>query len=330
MPAMTGLPRILTVTLNTAVDTVLVAEGFTIGAHQHGELRLQAPAGKGINVSRALARVGRTSLAAGFVGREDFRWFDRELRSLGPARVTPQFLSVPGRTRRNYSIIDPVGHTDTHIRDRGFTVTDEDLLRLTGKLAMITRPGMTVVFGGSLPPGVSPEAFDQLVDAAQAAGGEVVLDVDGDLLATFVHALRPGEPRARLAFVKPNVDELARMAGRDGWEDDGQMHVAARKLLRLARFVVLSRGADGACLLTEDGCWIARPGVGPQSVRSTVGSGDCLVAGVIDALAEGQAWAEVIRRGVALGTANALRDDIAGFTLDDVAAVSPGVQVEAC
>jgi 1-phosphofructokinase len=68
--------------------------------------------------------------------------------------------------------------------------------------------------------------------------------------------------------------------------------------------VLLTLGGDGAVLSTADGgLWSARP---PEiAVRSTVGAGDCSLAGYLLADLAGAAPAERLRNAVAYGAASA-------------------------
>ena len=64
----TDFRSIITVTLNPTIDRIIEVPGFMLGGHQHGRLRIREPAGKAVNVSRALSELGITSSAVGWVG----------------------------------------------------------------------------------------------------------------------------------------------------------------------------------------------------------------------------------------------------------------------
>ncbi len=128
---------IVTVTLNTALDRVLNVENFAIGEHLPAEEVSRFPAGKGINLSRGLARLGRDSIATGFVGNEESSQFEQVLKRSTPGRAVSQLLSVRGQTRENITILDPLNHTDTHIRTAGCEITRQDVQRIVSKLGLL-------------------------------------------------------------------------------------------------------------------------------------------------------------------------------------------------
>lgn len=76
--------------------------------------------------------------------------------------------------------------------------------------------------------------------------------------------------------------------------------------------MVVSLGAEGALLITDDLAALATP----PSIQPVdpVASGDCLHAGLVTALAAGADLPEALRRGVAAGTVNALYAGGAQFT----------------
>ena len=176
---------IVTVTLNTTVDRVLEVPGFRIGVHARAQVKQLQPSGKGVNVARGLARLGVEALAAGFVGRDQAQTYADSLAEDG---VESALCTVGGRTRMNTTILDPVEHTTTHLREPGFEVGPEDLARLRGvlgeRLAELDRP--TVAFSGSVPPGMTPDDFADLLTACGDAGARLVVDASGPPLQAAV------------------------------------------------------------------------------------------------------------------------------------------------
>lgn len=232
---------IVTVTLNTAVDRLIEVPDFHVGGHVPGRHLARIPAGKGVNVSRALAILGVPSVATGFVGREQLEDFERSLRPSagrgadaagagdphatanehanaattrdgGPATtrhadtastIQPQFLAIDGVTRENITIIDPTACNETHVRDVGAAPTHDDLARLEQKLNLLAHEGTLVIIAGGLPPDVPTDYAVGLIDMLLAKRARVALDASGPLLA----AAR----QRRLWLVKPNAWELAAM-----------------------------------------------------------------------------------------------------------------------
>lgn len=305
--------RIVTVTPNPAIDHVLVAEQFRIGAHQVARRIGRFPAGKGVNVSRVLAALGTRSVATGFVGRNELGLFERFLERAGRGRVVTQLLSVHGRTRDNITVTDPVLDTETHIRDQGFTVQRADACRLVRKAAMLAGPETVTVCSGSMPVGFTPGDLRTLVHVSTDAGARVVVDTS----ASGLTALR-AEP---IWLLKVNAEELSRFAGRPAG-DRRETLDAARSVLRgqggAVERVIVTRGPEGADLVSPNEEIHGGVFVHPGRIASTVGCGDALLAGVLHAYDRELPWAECLRWGVATATANAVTREPGSISVSDV------------
>lgn len=301
---------IITVTLNPTIDRVLEVDGFRIGAHQLGRERLRTAAGKGINVSRALGRLGVQSIATGFVGHENAAQFESLLtggeRDLA-ARINLQFFDVPGQVRENITIIDTADGGETHVRDTGPSIAEKDLVRMKRKLDLMSREGALVVFGGGLPPGVTEEQFVQLVHICIGAGAKVAVDTSRAAL----HAVRDDS----LFLIKPNISELSELLGRDVPDEQDALVAAGRELAAGYQYVLISRGAEGALAFNGKEALVGRVPLESDRVVSTVGCGDCLLAGFVAALVHGRDFREAFVEGLAVATANVTRDGPAQFDL---------------
>lgn len=67
--------------------------------------------------------------------------------------------------------------------------------------------------------------------------------------------------------------------------------------------MIISRGARGADVVSDEGVFRAIPP--PVQARSTIGSGDSMVAGLLHILAQGGSLEEALRWGTAAGAATA-------------------------
>ncbi|MFA9477624.1 1-phosphofructokinase family hexose kinase [Phycisphaerales bacterium AB-hyl4] len=318
---------IITVTLNTAIDRVLEVHDFHIGEHVLAREAMRYPAGKGINVSRALARIGRDNIATGFVGQAEMLEFDHLFSETGPGRAMCQLLAARGATRENITILDPKNHTDTHVRTTGYELTRRDVQRMVSKLGLLARQGSMVVFTGSLPPGLDMADFDTLLYVCIGGGAKVVLDVGGKLLADSTSLDMSGlanvEPEPvggtggskMLWMVKPNRAELAEALGQpaDALKDEAAVIDAGRRMARRVAWVVVTLGAEGALLFHQGHVWRGHCELSSDEVVNTVGCGDCMMAGMLDAQAAGKGPEDVLRWGIATATSNAALAGVAGF-----------------
>ncbi len=151
-----------------------------------------------------------------------------------------------------------------------------------------------VVASGSLPPGVPPDGFAQVARTVKERGSKLVLDTSGPALVCGV--------TSGVYLVKPNMRELAELAGVK-IADEEHVKAAARSIVARgwSEVVVISLGAGGALVLTAEDCHRMVAPIVP--VRSRVGAGDSMVAGIVLALVRDWPLTEAVRFGVAAGAA---------------------------
>jgi len=285
--------NIITVSLNPTIDRVIEVPGLKLGAHQVGREISRTAGGKAVNVSLALAAMGVGNIATGFLGEESRPVFQDVLK--GPS-IRDEFFALPGRTRENVTLTDPDARQETHIRDVGLAVPDAMLAKLKRKLELLCQKGTVVIFGGSLPPGMSGEDFLSLINASREAGARVAVDTSGKALDAIAGR--------SLWLLKPNAAELAHLAGRQ-LANEAEMFQAARELTSHVSNVLLSRGSKGACLFAGSCAACAHVELDPARVRNTVGCGDVLLAGFVAGLAGGKQPREALAGAVACASASA-------------------------
>lgn len=304
---------IYTVTLNPALDKTVEIPGMALDTvNRITEMRTD-PGGKGINVSKVIAKLGGESCAVGILGGESGRTLEKLLE--GEPFAT-RFRFVEGQTRTNLKIIDREGHTNTDINEPGLTVTDADLNALLRELLAELRPGDIVVLAGSLPKGAPQDTYRTWTAACKKAGARVFLDADGALLAEGI--------KAAPYLIKPNDDELSRLAGKK-LETLEELTAEGRKLLeRGIERVVISLGGRGALYLRK-GSTIYAEGL-RVPVGSTVGAGDSVVAALAYAEAQGLSEEEAVRLSTAAGAANVMCSGTQAAEREAVEALLPKVR----
>jgi 1-phosphofructokinase family hexose kinase len=296
-------PPIITVTLNPAIDQTLSIPGFAAGeVNRVVESRSDA-GGKGVNVASCLADLGLEVVATGFLGTENAALFASLFER---KRIVDRFVRIAGSTRVGLKIVDGETQQTTDINFPGLSPRDQDVAELRERIASLATPGGWFVLGGSIPPKVPDGIYATLIDAIHAKGARSVLDTSGPALRQAL-AARPD-------VVKPNVDELSELVGR-ALDTPGTVLEAARSLLDGGvRRVVVSMGSSGAVFVDEGEALLARP---PQvTVRSTVGAGDAMVAGILAATLDDLPLEDVARTATACG-ALAVTRIVAG--IDDLA-----------
>ncbi|MGB7722110.1 MAG: 1-phosphofructokinase [Bryobacteraceae bacterium] len=283
---------IATVTLNPALDKTMAIRGFAIGATNRASIEQIDAGGKGINVAKAARQLGCPAIALGFLAGSNGRWIADALQAMG---IPCDFEWVPGETRVNLKIKDPLTGTETEINEPGFQVGADHVQSLKRKIDEQAGQCSVMVFSGSLPPGVPPEIYAEFIRIARNRGAQTILDTAGAALKYGIAAgpdlIKPNRAEAE-EVLETRIDGVAALVG------------AARRLLELgARVVVLSLGADGALAVSPRERWRAwSPSV---TAASGIGAGDAMVAALAVAMTRGLALADALRLATAAGAATA-------------------------
>lgn len=314
-PPRPSRPPIITVTLNPAIDQTLSIPGFAAGeVNRVAESRSDA-GGKGVNVASCLSDLGLEVIATGFLGAENAALFENFFER---KRIVDRFIRIAGSTRVGFKIVDGQAEQTTDINFPGLSPRDQDLTELRERIASLATPGGWFVLSGSIPLRVPDDIYATLIDAIHAKGASVVLDTSGPALR---QALAGGPD-----VVKPNVDELSELVGR-ALDTPGAVLEAARSLLdRGVRRVVVSMGSSGAVFVDGGESLLARP---PQvKVRSTVGAGDAMVAGIVAATLDDLPLEEVARMATACGALAVTRIGAGIEDLAELESLKSEVEIE--
>jgi 1-phosphofructokinase family hexose kinase len=306
---------IITVTPNPAVDQTLLVSQLTLDDVNHYRESHLDPAGKGINVSRVVHRLGWPTIAFGFLSGEIGLIAQEALDAEG---MQHHFVQVPGQTRLNVTIVDEKGGTSTSLYGPGPPVTPTQLESLNGLLEFWLQAGRILVLAGSLPPNTPPDLYAAYVRLASSKGVKTLLDSDGESLRLGVEAAP--------YLIKPNLAEAERLLARKLPTVADVVDGARELLSRGITVVVISMAAAGVICAEADRVWQAVPPTVER--RSTVGSGDSFVAGLAVALARGETIVEGLRLGSAAGAATAMTPGTALGTAEEIAALMPRVRVE--
>lgn len=284
---------IYTVTLNPALDKTVEIPGMALDTVNRITSMRTDPGGKGINVSKVIAKLGGESCAVGILGGESGRTL---LAALEREGLRTHFRFVEGQTRTNLKIIDRALHTNTDINEPGLTVSPADLDALLRDLLGMVREGDIVVLAGSLPQGAPQDTYRVWTAACREKGARVCLDADGVLLAEGL--------KAAPYLIKPNEDELSRLVGHRLTDTDELIAEGRRLLKGGVTRVVISLGERGALYLRGNEVLYAEGLSVP--VGSTVGAGDSVVAALAYADSLGMSDEDAVRLSTATGAANVM------------------------
>ncbi|MCS3869367.1 6-phosphofructokinase 2 [Chryseobacterium ginsenosidimutans] len=297
---------VLTITLNPSVDKSSSVSNII----PEKKLRCNSPkyeaGGGGINVSRALKRLGVNSDAfftsGGRTGKLLEGLLQGEQLNIRPFYVTSE-------TRENFIVLDTACNKQYRFGFPGELLTKEEQNEILKSVEEVNPFPDFVVISGSLPTGTDSNFMKQLVKMCKSKGSKVIIDTSGEALKTAVEE--------GVFLLKPNIGELAFLVGKDKLEET-DVDQAAQLIISQgkAEVVIVSLGSQGAVLFSaSEKIRIEAP---PVEVKSTVGAGDSMVAGMVSVLIQGGNYKEVLSMGIACGSATTMAEGTGLFTKENV------------
>ncbi|MBR0367337.1 MAG: 1-phosphofructokinase family hexose kinase [Clostridia bacterium] len=286
---------ITSVSLNPSIDRTLTVEGFTPGGLNRVLSSSDVAAGKGINVALTVSALGLNAECVGFMYRDSAPLFEKRLMVNSTAY---DFIWLDGTARTNIKVLDQSVGVVTELNESGREIDAESLKRMTELVCAHADNSDYLILTGSMPPGCPDDYYATLIDAVAGLGCRCVLDADGERLRKGLEA----EP----FMIKPNRYELETMTGKR-LASISEIRDAARHYIdRGVEVVAVSLGADGAIILRGDEALYA-PKLNVE-VKSTVGAGDSMVAGLIAGFMADNDLEETFRMGMACATARCMTE----------------------
>ena len=296
------MARILTLTLNPALDLTVELSVLTAGQVNRSDEMHTHAAGKGVNVAQVLADLGHQLTVSGFLGEDNLQAFETLFAKRG---FVDAFIRVPGETRSNIKIAERDGRI-TDINGPGPIVDAAAQQALLDRLVQIAPGHDAVVVAGSLPRGVTAQWLRELIERLNQLGLRVALDTSGEALRAAL--------QARPWLIKPNTEELADALGCEVVSRAAEVQAAAHLHAQGIDHVVISHGANGVNWFSVGSALHASP---PKvSVASTVGAGDSLLAGMLHGLLSADTPEQTLRTATAIA---ALAVTQIGFGINDAA-----------
>ena len=278
--------KIATVTLNPAIDMTTRADGFQTNTVNRGQTMQFDAGGKGVNVASFLADYGYATAVTGFLGQENAGIFEQ---LFARKRIEDHFVRIAGSTRIGVKIVDEANQQTTDINMPGLVPTTEAMNALLEKIEELAASNDWFALSGNLPPGMPTTIYATIITQLKRHGKQVILDTSGE-------ALREGV-LAGPTIVKPNADELQQLTGHS-ITDEVALEQAARQLLDNGiQLVVISMGERGAMFVDAATTLLAVPPL--VKVKSTVGAGDAMVAGLIAGQVQGLSLSDCARLATA-------------------------------
>lgn len=306
---------ILTVTLNAAIDKRYVVEEFKVGEVNRVKECAYVPGGKGLNVSKPAAVAGAEVVATGFVGGHAGNYIEASLKDY---HVKSGFYHLESESRSCINIWDEKNCVQTEFLEPGFTVTESEFQGFLEEFKELVKQADVVAMSGSVPKGLDGTAYQKLVKVVKDAGKKVILDTSGKLLEMGIEACP--------TMIKPNIDEIRMLTGKE-CNEIGEIVEAAKEIhARGVEVVAVSLGADGSLAVSDEG--VFRAIVPRIDAVNTVGCGDSMIAGFALGFAEGLGIEETLRKASAISAAAALREETGYFVMEDMQRLYPQIKIE--
>jgi 6-phosphofructokinase 2 len=248
------------------------------------------PGGGGINVSRAIKKLGGESIAIFPSGGYTGKFFNHLMVN---ENITTVVINALHETRENIIVLDESTNKQYRFGMPGTELMMVEWQRCLAAVEEIDDVAF-IIASGSLPPGVPLNIFAQLAKIAKNKHAKFIVDTSGEALR---EALEEG-----VYLLKPNMGELSTLASQKKLSKQEASTIGKSFIQKgKCEVMVISMGAEGAMLVTRDITEIIKP---PEVKRkSTVGAGDSMVAGIVYYLSMGKDIIDAVKFGVACGTA---------------------------
>jgi tagatose 6-phosphate kinase len=299
---------------NTAIDRFIQVDALTPGEVHRARSEKTYPGGKGVHVAQTIAALGESVQLVGVIDAAHRPFVAQRMSARG---VLFHGVEIAGPLRQCVAVQDAGGGI-TEILGQGPLLDAGEQQRLLQQFRRSVDESALVIVSGSVPRGFPDRLYAELIGHVHRSGKRCLVDASGEALR---HAVS-----ARPFLIKPNRDEVSALAGHPVIDVRAAQRAAVALHERGIAMPVVTMGALGAIAADDSGVWHAH--IQSVPVRNTVGSGDCLLAGMAVALHRGMPLAQALRLGVACGAANAASEETGFAERGDIDALLAGVNVE--
>lgn len=282
---------ILTLTVNPAIDRIITVDRLVFEDRAYILSTTEAAGGRGINAARVLTSFGAPTVAITTSGRDVGRKFEDLLKRDG---FSTEIVTIRHNIRINLTISDRQG-LSVKLNEQGPPLSKLEMTRIRKSVEKLLPSASWLMLCGSLPPGVDPHFYTNLIRIAAKHNVNALLDTDGDAL---LHGIE-GAP----AIVTPNQSEAERLLNRALITRSHWVEAVQQIKSMGPQYVVLSLGSRGVVAASDQGVTEVTP---PRvEALSPIGAGDALAAAIVWSMNRGDSFEDALRWGVAAGTASA-------------------------
>lgn len=299
------MQNILTITTNPCIDrTVWVNEVVPEKKLRANNTEVE-PGGGGINVARAIKAINGNATALYTQGGYTGSYFSEILHTENFPTIA---FPINDSTRENTLLIDETSLLEYRIGMAGPTISTDEQEQFLQVLSKQTHFNYWVL-SGSLNPKTPVTFYSKIAELAIHQNIKLVVDTSGAALQQLI--------QLPLFMVKPNLGELAAITGKSLQSTQSIIEAAQQLAFKSnIKNIVISLGKEGAIMISQEGVYKATP---PQvAVKSTVGAGDCMVAGITYMFSQGKTAKQALQYGIACGTAATLYSGYGLCKLEDI------------
>ncbi|MBL7736136.1 MAG: hypothetical protein JNL51_11810 [Chitinophagaceae bacterium] len=299
---------ILAVCPNPSIDILAEIDHFRLKSVNRFKKELHYPGGKGVHVAMAVAEIAGQADLLGVWGGPSGAWIKEECKTRNVACYGP---TVSGWTRSCYTFKSEDPHiNETEITGAGPHTSEREYQAFVEEYSASIDRYEVVCMSGSVPPGFSSDTYFRLLGFSK--NKKTIIDCSGIALEKAL--------QRNPYCVHINIHE-----GKALFDIDDPAQIAV-KLKEHCAYAAVTNGADGLYLAHRD--QLIHAAVRVDHVISTVGSGDCLTAGLAVAISQQYSIEEMARLAVACGAANCIYEELGMLRLSDVQALNKKAQVK--
>ncbi len=305
---------ITTVSLNPAIDKTILLTDFRRGEVNRLTQVREDIGGKAINVAKLLNRLTIPVQVCGFLGTRNKAYVEELLAG---EKLPCHFLEAPGATRTNIKLVELDRGITTDLNEPGFSLTGEELEKFTSLLLREAAHSDYMVLSGSLPGGLPATAYRDFISMVKPYT-KVVLDADKALLSEGL--------KSAPYLIKPNLQELE-SAFHKSFSNHSEIIAFCQSLADRygIELILVSMGDQGSLLITGSSCYQAEPL--QVEVKSTVGAGDSMLAGMLYGVKKGMTLPDALAFATACGTLAVTKEGTMSLPLHEIKEILPKVHI---
>jgi tagatose 6-phosphate kinase len=300
---------ILVICANPAIDMYIHFDKFSPGKSNRIDQEFRYPGGKGVHVALSLRELEEKVTLLAFWGGGNGKWIRKKCKEVGIKCIGPK---IKEQSRICYTFKTNDGFSETEILGRGPEINSRTCEKFFSEFNDILPKIEIIALSGSLPPGCPPDFYFQLSRMAAEAGKPMFLDCVGEPLRQAINTSWEG--------MHLNFNEFRDLMPAKDQED------AAKQLSAKARYAAITDGKNGLYLSYDN--TMIHAGIHLEKVYSSVGSGDCLLAGLVAARRRGYSLSEMARLGVACAAAKCINNELGTIHINDVIEFLPHVNIK--